>query len=750
MNSTKWLTTFAAIAFVAGASIGMATKSIADEPPARQRRVMYNFDGDSCMTTRAGSKGPVAITADDVRRLIDEVTYEGSQVDTVLVCVNAQVMYYPSKVGTLRGTLVPPDARAKWPASEKQRFENLARFFAAGVDPYAVMLSQAKRRGREALLSFRMNDDHGNDFLRTQFWQDHRDCRLGKGALDFGREEVREYTLKLIEEAVRRYDCDGIELDFNRFPTYFKNDNTEQRISKMNALVERVRTVLDQVGKERGRRLVLGVRIPSNYGRAVPTYASCRELGCDPVAWANRKWIDFVVVSEFLFDRADLPIRPWKVLLPGIPVYGGIECTTGGKKEQYLSADDYRRIARLRRKDGADGVYLFNFFTTREYGAEAWEPPFEALRDMNDSASLTQATREKPANAACGFTTDVFVSGEGGYHSYRIPSLLVSKKGTLLAFCEGRKSSRSDAGDIDLLLRRSSDKGRTWQATQLVHEEGGVKPVTIGNPCPVVDQQTGTIWLPFCRDNDDVFVTSSSDDGLTWDKPREITADVKKQDWGWYATGPGVGIQLQRGSHKGRLVIPCDHREMVDGKEVMVSHVFFSHDRGQSWKLGGSLDRHTDECQVVELGSGELMMNARNYWGREGGKPERGGKRAIARSNDGGATWSALEFDSTLIEPVCQASIIAIDAAGKPGAQLLVFTNPASTKKREQLTLRISHDEGKSWPFTRTIEAGSAAYSCLTWLGDGCLGLIYERDDYKKLTFVQVDIREAIVGPMRP
>ena len=358
---------------------------------ARTRRVLYNFDGDSCLATRAGGKGPVAVTLDDVKRLIEEVAYEGSQVDTVLVCVNAQVMYYPSTVGTLRGTQSTPAERARWPASEAQRFENLQRFFAKGVDPYAVMLSETRRRGREALLSFRMNDAHGNDFLRTKFWTDHPDCRLGNGALDFGRDAVREYVFRLIEEAVRRYDCDGIELDFNRFPTFFKDVAPAQRVAAMNGLVERGRAMLDEVGRGRGRRLVLGVRVPSNYGRTPPTLATCREVGCDLAAWVKSGSVDFVVVSEFMFERYDLPIHPWKDALPGVPVYGGIECTEGGSRALYLTPEKYRRAARCLWQNGADGIYLFNFFTTREYEADAFEPPFEVLRDLGTRPAAVPA-----------------------------------------------------------------------------------------------------------------------------------------------------------------------------------------------------------------------------------------------------------------------------------------------------------------------------------------------------------------------
>ena len=147
--------------------------AMAADQPRSSRRVLYNFDGDSCLSTKANSKGPVPITVDDVRKLIEEVASDGSQVDTVLVCINAQVMYYPTKIGTMRGALSTPEEREKWPASEKQRFQNLKNFFDAGVDPYAIMLEETRRRGKEALLTFRMNDDHGNDFLRTQFRVDH-------------------------------------------------------------------------------------------------------------------------------------------------------------------------------------------------------------------------------------------------------------------------------------------------------------------------------------------------------------------------------------------------------------------------------------------------------------------------------------------------------------------------------------------------------------------------------------------------
>ncbi len=189
--------------------------------------------------------------------------------------------------------------------------------------------------------------------------------------------------------------------------------------------------------------------------------------------------------------------------------------------------------------------------------------------------------------------TDVFESGKDGYHTYRIPALIVSRHGTVLAFCEGRKNSRADYGNIEIVLKRSPDNGTTWGAMRIVWDDGAN---TIGNPCPVVDRNTGMIWLLFCRNNDPVFVTKSSDDAQSWSTPVEITRDVKPSAWGWYATGPGHAVQLSGG----RLLIPCDHKV----GNAIYSHMIYSDDHGASWKLGGTVGPNTDECQVVETTAG--------------------------------------------------------------------------------------------------------------------------------------------------
>jgi sialidase-1 len=328
---------------------------------------------------------------------------------------------------------------------------------------------------------------------------------------------------------------------------------------------------------------------------------------------------------------------------------------------------------------------------------------------------------------------DVFIAKTDGYHTYRIPALLVTREGTFLAFCEGRKGSQSDAGDIDLLVKRSSDGGKTWSAQQVVWDDGAN---TCGNPCPVVDQTTGTIWLPMTwnhgKDSEDrikqntgkdtrrVFITRSDDDGRTWAQPREITADVKRPEWRWYATGPGVGIQLERGPWKGRLVVPCDHSLVLpDDPDGYCSHAIYSNDHGLTWQLGGEIRPAVNECQVVELSNGTLLMNMRNYDRSQT-------SRAIATSDDGGLTWSAVRHDPTLVEPICQASLVR--SAEPDGRNCLLFTNPAhaETGKRLDMTVRMSEDEGKTWPASKLLWAGPAAYSCLAATPDGRIACLFE------------------------
>lgn len=284
---------------------------------------------------------------------------------------------------------------------------------------------------------------------------------------------------------------------------------------------------------------------------------------------------------------------------------------------------------------------------------------------------------------------------------------------------------------------------------ELVYEEGGNAEVNIGNPCPVVDEDTGRIWLTFRRDNRDVLVTSSGDDGRTWSAPVEITPAVKRPGWSWYATGPGVGIQLTQEPYRGRLVMPCDHREDYQGGTAKFSHVFYSDDHGRSWTLGGSVAPHTDECQLVERGDGSLLINMRNYWARDGGDLEKQGMRATAESRDGGQTWTGLSFHPQLVEPVCQASLIRYDPPRPSRPGRILFSNPASPTDRIRMTVRLSEDEGSTWPFSLRLHEGPAAYSSLAVLADGTIGCLYERGrehPYEEIIFARFELNEFSEG----
>ena len=371
-----------------------------------------------------------------------------------------------------------------------------------------------------------------------------------------------------------------------------------------------------------------------------------------------------------------------------------------------------------------------------------------ALAAMAILTAITPAPARQ-REAAAPSLIEVFVAGEGAYHTYRIPSAILTPKGTLLAFAEGRRAGAGDAGDIDLVLRRSHDGGRTWTAIQVIGDNG---PNTFGNPCAVVDRRTGTVWLLTTqnrgtdREKDiisgtsdgsrTVWAMSSQDDGATWSAPAEITASVKAPDWTWYATGPGVGIQTR----SGRIVVPANHAEAKSG--IHRSHLFVSDDGGRSWTLGASSDPGTNESQVVELADGGLLLNMRNH------PPKPENFRMIARSTDGGRTLSAPVPDRALVEPPAQASLLRLSSAGTDDRNRLIFANPASTA-RERMTVRLSYDEGQTWAVSRVINDGPSAYSSLVVLPDRSIGLLFERGDrspYERITFARFTLEWLTSG----
>lgn len=330
--------------------------------------------------------------------------------------------------------------------------------------------------------------------------------------------------------------------------------------------------------------------------------------------------------------------------------------------------------------------------------------------------------------------TELFVGGQDDINTYRIPSLVCTKNGTLLAFCEGRRDRSQDGSPTHLVLKRSlmntgpmvppegeiyeyrsRQKNMTWLPMQILrHSKNGDAYM---NPVPVIDSGEGTIFLLVNhyttygevenegKGSTAVWCMKSIDDGATWTEPADITPDV-----GNIALGPGIGIQMKNG----RLVAP-----VYDG-------VIYSDDHGKTWKAGDKTTGPVSESQVVELVDGSLMINIRGY-------PQ----RTVAKSRDRGETWGKACKDPSLTDSKlwggCQASLIRYTRQDEGyDKNRLLFANPADSLYRFNMTVRISYDEGKTWPVAKIIKKGTGAYSCLTVFPDGTIGIIYETGKYNK------------------
>jgi len=345
--------------------------------------------------------------------------------------------------------------------------------------------------------------------------------------------------------------------------------------------------------------------------------------------------------------------------------------------------------------------------------------------------------------------------GDFNVKSYRIPGLVRSNKGTLLAVYDIRKNGARDLpADIDVGLSRSTDNGQTWLPMQVImdmgepHDQNG-----IGDPSILVDRNSRAIWVAALwskgnrgwngskpgltpDETGQLMLTKSSDDGLTWSKPQSITPSVKNPKWNLFFQGPGNGITLDDGT----LVFPAQYK---DSTGMPYSTIIYSKDAGATWKVGNGAKSNTTEAQVVELDNGLLMLNMRD---------NRGGSRSVAVTSDMGKTWREHPTTrSALIEPVCMASFIRVFTQ-IPGRRnsVLAFSNPASRKNRDSLTVKFSINDGDSWgghrvPSLLIDERESYGYSCLTKIDDKHLGLLYEGVD--EIYFVKVVIPESVIKP---
>lgn len=341
----------------------------------------------------------------------------------------------------------------------------------------------------------------------------------------------------------------------------------------------------------------------------------------------------------------------------------------------------------------------------------------------------------------------VFTNGEDGYHTIRIPTVVVTPRGTVLAFAEGRRDSYADDGTIDLLLRSSHDGGENWSAIQIVRSAAG-DGTTMGNPTPIVDRETGVVALLFCRDNETAYRMISGDEGLTWSEPAEITDafDGFGVAYQRVATGPVHGIQ----SSGGRLVAPIwIHRhsgpyaqqlkkqygnqpeKLLEDKTATRTGVIVSDDHGHSWKAGGLVPATIawmNEASVFEADDGSLVINSRAHLA---------GYRAQSVSTDGGTTWSEPELRKDLIDPTCQGSILKLRYGPMAGAVVFSNLDQDRTKieaknpllKRGNLTVRLSRDDAGTFPHRRVIEPGFSGYSDLAQLPDGRVLCLFENGD---------------------
>lgn len=362
---------------------------------------------------------------------------------------------------------------------------------------------------------------------------------------------------------------------------------------------------------------------------------------------------------------------------------------------------------------------------------------------------------------------NVFVSGEDGYKSYRIPAIIKDKSGQLIAFAEGRVDHAGDFGNVDIVYKVSQDKGKTWGPLQVAVDNDNLQ---VGNPAPVADlldpvYPKGRLLLFYNTGNNheaevrkgnglrECWYISSTDGGKTWSDPQNITTATHrpnqpsvnaqyrfKEDWRTYANTPGHALQFDLGKYKGRIYIPANHSEgnpKANGKDYF-AHSYYSDDHGKTFQIGASVKYEgSNETMAAQLSETGLYMNSRNQQGNVK-------SRIVSYSNDGGATWDTTFYDRNLPDPVNQGSVLSWRRKGK---YILAVCNAATSDRRDNLTLRLSKDQGKTWYFNQVIakapkdvKGDYAAYSDMVLLSQNKVGVLFEKENYHKIVFVPVSL----------
>lgn len=357
----------------------------------------------------------------------------------------------------------------------------------------------------------------------------------------------------------------------------------------------------------------------------------------------------------------------------------------------------------------------------------------------------------------------VFISGQDGHASYRIPAIIALPNGTLLAFAEGRVHSSDDFGDINIVLKTSVDKGFTWSSIKTVVNAGLMQ---VGNPAPVVDMTdpaypAGRIFLFYNTGNNhegevrkgngirEVWYKTSVDGGATWSDAVNITTQVHRpnqpnvnssynfiEDWRSYANTPGHAMQFATGKYKGRMYIAANHsagKPLPRFKDYR-AHGFYTDDHGKTFHVSEDVNLEGgNENSAAEISGNRLMLNLRNQQGHIK-------QRYVALSKNGGQTWYKSYFDKNLPDPVCEGSILTIGKSW--GRNILAFCNAADTVQRNNLTLRISKNNGKTWKrnilIYRNNISSASAYSDIVKINSNTIGVFFEKDNYSQMVFSAV------------
>ncbi len=391
-------------------------------------------------------------------------------------------------------------------------------------------------------------------------------------------------------------------------------------------------------------------------------------------------------------------------------------------------------------------------------GADVDHTVGAAVREVAFSSGQVFKLDGKPAMQKLGVA--VRKGGDDGVHTYRIPGLVTTNKGTLIAVYDIRRRSGGDLpGDIDVGMSRSTDGGQSWEPMKVIMDMGhdpAWRYDGIGDPAVLVDQNTGTVWVAATwshgnrswhgsgpglkpEETGQLMLVRSDDDGVTWSKPINITRQVKRPEWSFILQGPGKGITMRDGT----IVFAAQYQDPPDKRRLPHSTIIYSKDHGKTWHVGAGAYDDTTEAQVVEIEPGVLMLNCRY---------NRKSARVVMTTRDMGKTWQRHPTsERALIEPrACMASLIDVERErGRDASGWLLFSNPDSLRGRRRITIKGSPDRGMKWPDAHQVmldEGLGAGYSCMTMIDDATVGILYEGSQ-AHMTFQRVPLKQIIAPP---